>query len=343
MRADGLCRGYPLTPSELSGLVRAAIPHGGAHACADVDLKVSTPTVLAIGAFDGVHLGHRELLYACVREARARGIRSAVVTFDPDPSELLVGDRAQKRLLSIDDRVAFCKSLGIDEILIVPFTTAFAAHSPQEFVADVCEIFGSIVSVHVGENFRFGAHGTGDIETLRELGERYSFHVTAHPLYISGDAPVSSTRIRSVLAEGKVDEAALLLGRYHFVRGTVAHGRGEGTSFGFPTANVCCDGRSCMPGEGVYACVVTDGQRAWPAAANVGAPPTFSEHRDAFLEANLIGFEGDLYGADLAVLFVEWLRASRPFSSLEELERVVLGNIDWVRHNIGDASVEVGV
>ena len=342
MSADGLRKGYPLTSSELSALVEAAVPHGG-FGDAGKALQESVPTVLAIGAFDGVHLGHRELLGACVREARARGMRSAVVTFDPDPSELLAGDRAQKRLLSIEDRVAFCKSLGIDEVRIVPFTSEFAAHSPEEFIANACESFGSISSIHVGENFRFGVRGSGDIETLRALGVRYSFDTTAHPLCVLGGAPVSSTRIRSALVEGKVDEAARLLGRHHFVRGTVAHGRGEGTSFGFPTANVCCDGRSCMPGEGVYACVVTDGQHAWPAAANVGAPPTFSAHRDAFLEANLIGFEGDLYGTDLAVVFVEWLRASRPFSSLEELERVVLGNIDWVRRNLGDTSVEVGI
>ena len=342
MRVDKPRTEYPLSPRALSELVAAAVPHGVLGGTDEVP-PASEPTVLAIGAFDGVHLGHRELLGACVHEARSRGLRSAVVTFDPDPSELLAGDRAQRRLLSIGDRVAFCRSLGIDEVLTVPFTPAFAAHTPQEFVTYACDAFGPIVSIHVGENFRFGARGSGDIETLRALGERYSFDTVAHPLHALEGVPVSSTRIRSALAEGKVDEAALLLGRHHFVRGTVAHGRGEGTSFGFPTANVCCDGRSCMPGEGVYACVVTDGQRAWPAAANVGAPPTFSAHRDAFLEANLIGFEGDLYGADLAVVFVEWLRASRQFSSLEELERVVLGNIDWVRRNLGVTSVEVGI
>ena len=156
-----------------------------------------------------------------------------------------------------------------------------------------------------------------------------------------GDAPVSSSRIRSLLAQGDVSGIVSLLGRHHYVRGTVAHGRGEGTGFGFPTANVCSDARSCMPREGVYACIVTDGVRAWPSAANVGAPPTFTSHRDAFLEANLIGFEGDLYGRELVVIFVEWLRGSRTFSSLDELERVVLGNIDWVRQNVGDQCVEV--
>ena len=333
---------FPLTRQELASLVETAVPYPVLQAFEGVEVRYDVPTVLSIGAFDGVHLGHRELLAACVREARERGARSAVLTFDPDPSELLAGEYAQKRLLSIEDRVAFCKALGIDDVLVVPFTREFAAYSPQEFVAFVLASFGSVVSVHVGENFHFGSHGSGDIETLRALGEEASVATVAHPLLLVEDAPVSSTRVRSILAEGKVRDAARLLGRHHFVRGTVAHGRGEGTSFGFPTANVCCDARSCMPGEGVYACVVTDGRHAWPAAANVGAPPTFAAHRDAFLEANLIGFEGDLYGSELSVVFVEWLRASRPFSSLEELERVVLGNIDWVRRNVGDACVEVG-
>ena len=333
---------FPLTRQDLASLVEAAVPCASSQAFERVEARHDVPTVLSIGAFDGVHRGHRELLAACVHEARERGARSAVLTFDPDPSELLAGERAQKRLLSIEDRVAFCKAIGVHDVLVVPFTREFAARSPREFVSFVQASFGAVVSVHVGENFHFGSRGSGDIETLRALGEEASIATVAHPLLFLGDAPVSSTRVRRSLGEGKVREAAGLLGRHHFVRGVVAHGRGEGTSFGFPTANVCCDARSCMPGEGVYACVVTDGRHAWPAAANVGAPPTFAAHRDAFLEANLLGFEGDLYGEELSVVFVEWLRASRPFSSLEELERVVLGNIDWVRRNVGDACVEVG-
>ena len=124
--------------------------------------------------------------------------------------------------------------------------------------------------------------------------------------------------------------------------GQFAHGRGEGTGFGFPTANVVCDPRACMPAEGVYACYVSQGGTAWPAAANVGAPPTFAGRRAAFLEANLLGFTGDLYGAEVAVSFVRWLRPSRVFDSLSELERVVLGNIEWVRRNLGDAPRELG-
>ena len=329
----------PLTPARLANLVRDAVPQPPADP-QQQNLSNTAP-VVAIGAFDGVHLGHRELISAAVAEAHAWGVPAVVVTFDPDPSEVLAGPKAEHRLLSVSDRVAFCYRLGADRVVTLPFTQELASQEPAAFVRDLSVRLGGLASIHVGSNFHFGHAGAGSVDTLRQLGERMGFAVVEHELLRKDYETVSSTRIRELLAEGRVEDAATLLGRYHYVRGTVAHGRGEGTSFGFPTANVCCDGGCCMPCEGVYACVVTDGRTAWPAAANVGAPPTFSEHREAFLEANLIGFEGDLYDRELAVVFLAWLRGSRKFSSVEELERVVLGNIAWVRNNIGAACVEV--
>ena len=332
---------YPLTSDDVRALVRKAMPVV-AEVAPSAARPASRGSVLAIGAFDGVHLGHRSLIGACVEEARQKGLPSVVVTFDPDPSELLASTKTQRRLLAVDDRVALCRSLGVDRVVVLPFTHELAALEPIDFIDLLEDEMGPITSVHVGTNFRFGRGGRGTAETLRGVGERGDFTVVAHGLLEEAGAPVSSSRIRALLAEGDVAQAMELLGRPHFVRGTVAHGRGEGTSFGFPTANVCCDPLDCLPSEGVYACIVTDGEHAWPAAANVGAPPTFAERRAAFLEANLLGFSGDLYGRELAVIFVAWLRASRVFDSLEELERVVLGNIAWVRDNIGASEVGVG-
>lgn len=331
---------YPLSAAQLADIVRASVPRQLPTATSDQADRTGSACV-AIGAFDGVHLGHRELIGACVAEARERGQRSVVVTFDPDPSELIEGARAARRLLEVPDRVSLCRSLGAREVVTLPFTTDLAALTPERFVDLLFREVGPISCIHVGANFHFGARGSGTTATLRRLGDERGFDVVIHELCQLGGESVSSTRIRRLLGQGKVGEATELLGRHHFVRGRVAHGRGEGTSFGFPTANVCCDERSCLPGEGVYACAVTDGVHAWPAAANVGAPPTFGERRDAFLEANLIGFSGDLYGSTLSVVFLEWLRASRPFPSLEELERTVLGNIAWVSRNVGSSAVEV--
>lgn len=332
---------FPLTSADVARIVADSVPgpatggHGGPLARTDL------PTTIAIGAFDGMHLGHRALIGACRDEAARCGGRSVLVMFDPDPSEVLAPTSFEPRLLAIRDRVAYAWALGLDDVMVIPFDRQLASREPEDFMALVTDSLGTLVSVHVGSNFRFGRYGRGTPETLAAMGAREGYGVRAHGLLDRGDAPVSSTRIRGLLAQGRVAEAAGLLGRHHFVRGKVTHGRGEGTSFGFPTANLSCDPRACMPGEGVYACLVTDGERAWPAAVNVGAPPTFSGPLDAFLEANLIGFSGDLYGRELAVVFLAWLRASRGFSSVEELERVVRGNIAWVREHVGDSCVEV--
>lgn len=316
-------------------------PLGTGVAASQADVAVSfeerepTPCVLAIGMFDGLHRGHQSLLAAARDDARVHELPCVVLTFDPDPSEVVGAAGPSSRLLVTADRVAGLQKMGADEVLVLSFTPELSQLEPEAFVCDVLLAHLRPVSIHVGSNFRFGRGGVGTPQVLAMLGERYGFDVRAHGLLSVGDGVVSATRIRSLLAQGgRLDEANELLGRCHYVRGHVEHGRGEGTSFGFPTANVVCDVRDCMPAEGVYACYVCCGDRSWPAAVNVGAPPTFSASKPAFLEANLVGFSGDLYDADVAVSFVHWLRPSRVFDSLDELERVVLDNIDWVRTHL---------
>lgn len=298
--------------------------------------------VLVLGAFDGLHLGHRALVTGAVEDAKARGTVCIAVTFNPDPSEVLHPENPQEQLLAWDDRERGLLALGVDYPVTFSFTPEFAALSPDEFVERKLMGMARPVAVHVGSNFRFGARGSGDVALMRSLGKRHGFDVIEHPLVKMGHERVSSTRIRTELGKpGGLGEAKSLLGRCHFVRGVIEHGRGEGTSFGFPTANIRCAARMCMPCEGVYGGYVIIDDVAWPAAINVGAPPSFSAPDDHFLEANLIGFTGDVYGRQACVTFVEWLRPSRRFSSLEELERVVLGNIDWVRINLGEGGVRL--
>lgn len=303
----------------------------------------NVPAVLAIGAFDGLHRGHRSLIAAAVADAHERGVSCFVVSFDPDPDELFRGADAPRSILACADRARMALSLGVDGVCLLRFDQALASLDPTDFVATVLCQVAQPVAVHVGTNFRFGHFGAGTAATLGDYGASQGFGVVTHDLLEADGAPVSSTRIRGLLAqEGGIEEANALLGRCHFLRGVVEHGRGEGTSFGFPTANVRFPGRSCMPAQGVYAGFVAMDGRAWPAAINVGTPPTFAEADELFCEANLIGFSGDVYGREVTVSFVAWLRASRRFDSLDELERVVLGNIDWVRTNLGDGEVEVG-
>ena len=331
------------TPYEPEKLNWKEVPRGRIVATDAVASRAcDSRCVITIGAFDGLHMGHRTLVAAACEDARAQGLPCVAVMFDPDPAEVLRPESVRgARLLGCEDRAAGLIELGVSAVVLLAFDEAMAQTEPSAFVHDVLLPNLHPASIHVGEDFRFGCRGRGDVRLLAELGVEFGFRVHGHELVRSGSDFVSATRVRRLLEDGLLDEANELLCRCHYVSGTVEHGRGEGTGFGFPTANVRCAPMECMPAEGVYACFVVCGSRAWPAAANVGAPPTFGGGGEAFLEANLIGFSGDLYGEEVSVVFVRWLRASRKFDSLEELERVVLGNIAWVRENLGSSELEV--
>lgn len=325
------------TPYDVGSLVWYDAPYGRWATTGSAPLACGSNAVVAIGAFDGLHVGHRALLAAAAADAASRGLPLVAVTFDPDPAMLFADAResVNTRLLRCDDRVVGLLEAGADAVLTLHFDERLAAMAPRSFVDDVLRATIVPASMHVGENFRFGKNGSGDVRVLSELGAVWGFSVIPHELVCESGSPVSATRVRALLADGRLDEATDLLGRHHYVRGVVEHGRGEATAFGFPTANVRCDALDCMPAKGVYACYVTSGSHAWSAAANVGAPPTFGGDGTAFLEANLLGFDGNLYDRQVCVSFIEWLRPSRVFDSLEELERVVLGNIAWVAENLG--------
>lgn len=340
--------------ADVHELVARAVPSPSAVACSRHDLGFcvlyertgtrigpQTPVCACMGGFDGVHRGHRELVRACHDEARRKDASALAITFDPLPSFVFEHPTHGRCLLSTERRVQLLLDAGMDAVCVLTFDDALARTPYIDFVDDLLPRVAHVESFHVGANFRFGFEGAGTAVALARLGQARGFSVHVHDLLMQDGSPVSSTRTRTVLREGRVEEAARLLGRPHVVHGVVKHGRGEGATFGFPTANVQVDASLCLPAEGVYAGFVIRGLAAWPAAINVGAPPTFSAPRTSFLEANLIGFAGDLYGHEVDVAFVSWLRPSRPFDSTEELERTVLSNIDWVRTNLGDGGLEV--
>ena len=338
--------------------------------------------VCAIGAFDGLHRGHRALIARARAEADARGANLMVVTFTPDPARVLGGEGAPCDLLLADERPALIQSSwDVDAVLVVNFTPQVAALPYERFVREVLGAYCSVAALVVGEDFCLGAGGAGTVPALSALGEKDGFSVTGVPLMRDAGAPITATRIRRLLSEGRVEGAASLLGRCHCVLGTVEHGRGEGTGFGFPTANVRVADGLALPAEGVYAGFVDVGpapgeseRRAYPRRDQCGqaqvllarwvpcGPPiacTFAQiarktrriwpnvhvarrapaARGGFLEATLLGFEGNLYGRDVRVTFVRWLRAPQSFDSVEELERTVLSNVDWVRRTLGEKGI----
>ncbi len=277
------------------------------------------PAAVALGVFDGVHLGHQALIRRTTEIARERGVAAAVVTFDPDPATVLEGASAI-RLLEPQEKLDEIGALGVDLVLVVPFTLSLATWSAERFVDDVIVPALAPVVVVVGPDFHFGAGGRGHADTLATAGEAHGFTVEiAEPYAVDGER-VSSTRIRMRLAQGDAGDARRLLGRPHRVSGPVHRGRGEGGPvLGMPTANVIVDEHAVLPAAGVYAGVVTlpDGERR-AAAVSVGRPPMFPQSRD-LLEAHVLGWSGDLYGRAITVEFVEWIRPMERFGSMDEL------------------------
>ncbi len=297
--------------------------------------------VCTIGAFDGIHRGHRFLFSRTVLDARRRGLPSVIMTFDPDPDELFLPFSKIHKLLNNEDRLAYLTNFGADFVLSVPFTRSLAANSTESFLRSVVSPVFKPRAIHVGSDFKLGAGNAGNVEELRKLGTRRSAkcEVFGYDLVCNVSEPVTATRVRRLLMEdGDCAAASQLLCRPHFVRGTVEKGRQKGREFGFPTANVRIDYPYVVPAEGVYAglVLVDDLDTVWPAAVNVGVPRTFADEEGcASIEAHMLGFEGDLYGRQVSVAFVERLRGQQAFESLDDLMATVNSNIAWTAEHLG--------
>jgi riboflavin kinase / FMN adenylyltransferase len=268
------------------------------------------PRHVAVGEFDGVHLGHREVM---------RGAET-VLTFEPHPRAVVAPEKAPKLITPLDTKIDLIAGLGVRELVVIPFDGAFASQSPQGFIDDVLVRQLGATKVSVGENFRFGHRARGDVALLRAQG---AFETRVVELVQGDGGVISSSHIRELIAAGEVERAGACLGSSFQLRGTVAHGDKRGRTLGFPTANLVPDPALIYPGHGVYACraaVELDGAwQWWPAATNVGVRPTFVTGRGLLVEAFLLGFDGDLYGRELRLVFLSRLRGELRFDSVEEL------------------------
>jgi riboflavin kinase / FMN adenylyltransferase len=295
---------------------------------------------LTIGNFDGVHRGHVALLAELRRQVMGIGGPAVVMTFDPHPLQLLRPEQFQPLLTTVADRAGLLLANGADQVIILRTTPDFLQLSATEFFERVvCGQVNARAMVE-GVNFGFGHMRQGNIDTLRALSQRTGIGLTIVPPLTTADAvAISSSRARRVLLRGAVAEAADLLGHAYRLRGMVGTGQRRGASLGFPTANLQ-QAITLVPGDGVYAGRALHEGAAWPAAVNVGPNPTFGEqHRK--VEVHLIGFQGDLYGQELAVDFLDRLRDTRPFGSVAELVTQVRADIDRARQIAGPPE-EVG-
>ncbi len=292
--------------------------------------------ILALGTFDGVHLGHQQVIRQAVARARAVGGHAVVVTFEPHPLEVLHPTVEPVLLTTLDERLIVFDGIGVDVVLVLPFDLAFSRVPARAWLDDV--LIGRLRAREIcaGTSYTFGHEREGTASRLVEWGRERGVpvHLVA-PVLVSGE-PVSSGRIRSAVREGLVDEAARLLGRWYSVRGRVVRGSGRGRTLGFPTANLQVDPRKVLPGRGVYAAVVDVRGRRYGGATNIGYRPTFGGGALA-VETHLLEFSGDLAGDDVTLAFVRRIRDERVFAGPEALVRQIRDDVAQVRELLGAA------
>jgi riboflavin kinase/FMN adenylyltransferase len=280
------------------------------------------PRRLAVGTFDGVHLGHRRVIAG----------NDTVLTFDPHPVAVVAPHAAPKLLTTLERKAELVEQEGVDELVVIPFDREFASRSAQDFIDHVLVETLGATSVSVGENFRFGHKAAGDAELLRADG-RFEVHV--EPLLEVDGEVVSSSHIRGLVLGGAVEYAGRLLGAPFMVTGEVVHGDERGRSLGFPTANLVPPDGYVVPGHGVYA-AVADGV---PAAVNVGVRPQFETGRGELIEAFLIDWDGDLYGQGLRIEFLKRLRGERRFATVDALVEQMGEDVRQAREVAGSAAM----
>jgi riboflavin kinase/FMN adenylyltransferase len=304
--------------------------------------QLSDGSVVTIGAYDGVHQGHKKVLQLVRELADARGLDAALVTFDRHPAQVVRPDSAPKLLTSLDQRLELLEALGLlDVVYVLRFDEERSHETAEEFVREVLVGLLCARVVVVGADFHFGHKRGGNVALLGEMGKDLGFEVIGLELLApEGDPhhePFSSTRVRGALANGDVAIAARLLGRPHEVRGVVTRGDQRGRELGFPTANVAVPDEICLPADGIYAGEYRTTDDVWrPAAISLGRRPTFYAEADhSLLEAYLLDFEGDLYDQPAAVRFVERLRGEIRFESVEALVEQLGEDVAATRRILG--------
>jgi riboflavin kinase/FMN adenylyltransferase len=287
--------------------------------------------VLALGNFDGVHRGHRKILDRLHRVALERGATSVVMTFDPHPPRIVRPDKAPPLLMTKSQKLEAIAAAGIQGTAIVRFTHEVSQWEPETFVQRVLVDWMRVAEVWVGANFLFGRDRAGNFSLLRTLGQAYGFRAEKIDPIRYKDFVVSSTRVRRLVSEGRVDEAGALLGHQYFIDGTVIRGDGRGKTIGFPTANLSTE-NELLPPDGVYATTMTTADGVVrPSVTNIGVRPTVDQSGKTTIETHAFNFDRDLYGETVRVGFVQRLRDERAFENVDALKTQIGADCDRAR------------
>ena len=292
--------------------------------------KLHGPLFLAIGVFDGVHLGHQAVISTSAKHARAGDGTPVAVTFDPHPEKILRPEAAPRLLTATTHKIALIRDLGVGHLLIVTFNKQFAATEPEEFVQELVKNSKSLREICVGHEWSFGKNRRGNLELLKKLGAKFDFNVVGIPPVSTNGELVSSTTIRRAVEAGDLRKAATMLGREYTILGTVVRGDNLGKKIGFPTANLSAHNEQ-FPPNGVYFAQASLDGGVYPGVINLGYRPTVSSEQERVLEIHLLDFDRNIYGSDLEVRFIHYLRPEKKFESAEALTRQIEADVKQAR------------
>lgn len=300
------------------------------------------PFYLALGNFDGIHIGHKKLITAAINKAKDNNGRSGAFIFEPHPAQVLMPDKAPLLLVSSERKADLLEKLGLDALIYNNFNKEIARCSPEEFVQEILVKKLKVDEVFVGFNHSFGYKGKGTPELLKQLGKKYGFKVTIIEAVKIGEQIVSSSLIRKVLNEGNINSAYEMLGYYPSIDGIVVEGENRGgTRLGFPTANVEVNSTYMVPGKGVYAAKALVNGAFYDSMVNIGIKPTFHEEYPVSIEAHLMNFNDSIYDEHITLLFIEKLRVEQRFTDIEELIKQITADKNQAKQILSSVNIEV--
>jgi riboflavin kinase/FMN adenylyltransferase len=300
----------------------------------------SLGSVASLGNFDGLHVGHQALVRNAVEDARRLGVPSVVLTFEPHPLKVLAPARAPKLLLSHKDKMELLQSFDVDIVVIQKFDAAFASVPARDFVTGVLLERLGIKKIWVGRDLRFGQGRQGSVDDLLRWGLEDGFDVGIVEPILLGGVRISSSLVRRLVEEGRVDEAAPMLGRCHFVSGRVVAGQRRGRDLGFPTANISSR-TEVLPLDGIYATLFQFGAKRYLSASSIGVNPTFGDGPRT-IESFLLDFDGDLYGEPVKLYFVKRIRAEKKFASVDALMAQIHQDVARARVIFDESGLRAG-
>ncbi|SHG93760.1 bifunctional riboflavin kinase/FAD synthetase [Tepidibacter thalassicus] len=293
------------------------------------EINLKNDTVVTIGNFDGVHIGHQNIIDKTKLIAKEKNLKSVLFTFSNHPINFFT-DNSLKNLMTVEDKYNFIKNMGIDIVLLIPFNESIIKLTPDEYVKEILIKRLKAKELVVGHDFKFGKNRGGDINFLKKIGQIYNFNVNVvRPVKIE-NIRVSSTFIRTLLEKGNVGKVKKFLGRYYNINGVVIHGKKLGRKLGFPTINLKLNENILIPKTGVYYTKVKIKDNFYDGATNIGYSPTI-KNKNFSIETHIINYNGDLYKKKVSVYFIERIRDEQKFLSLEELKNQMKNDIEWIK------------